>query len=133
MKLAYCGDCCNDCPRYIATLSGSKEKLRETALLMKKVGWTRDIDHPEKSKCHGCEDVELCEYRVKECCIEQDINNCGECSDYPCVKIQKAFEITQDNSEKFKMILSEEEYKMFNKAFFLKKKNLDNIRKGLKE
>ena len=35
MKLAYCGDYCNDCPRYIAILSGSEEKLRETAFLMK--------------------------------------------------------------------------------------------------
>ena len=28
-KIAYCGDCCIYCPRYIATLSGSSKKLNE--------------------------------------------------------------------------------------------------------
>ena len=131
MKLAYCGDLCNECPRYIATLSGNKEKLRKVAFLMKKVNWRYDIESPEKMRCRGCEDIDSCEYGVKECCIEKGNNNCGECSDYPCSKIQNAFEITELNREKFRKILTEEEYKMFDIVFFSKKRNLDNIKKTL--
>ena len=61
MKLAYCGDCCNYCPRYTATLSGSREKLEEVAILMSKVGWNQYLDNPEKIKCQGCQDIEICE------------------------------------------------------------------------
>ena len=127
-KIAYCGDCCNYCPKYIATLSGSKEKLKEAAILMKKVGWRYNLDDLEKTKCEGCQDVEICEYGVKKCCIERNIENCGKCTDYPCSKIEKAFEITKINAEKFKKILSKEEYEMFHKAFFLKKENLEAVR-----
>jgi len=124
-KIAYCGDCCAFCPRYIATLSGSGEKIKDVAFLMKKVGWRYNLDDPEKMKCEGCQDVEKCEYGVKECCIERNIENCGKCIDYSCSKIEKAFEITEINAEKFKKILSKEEYDLFRKAFFLKKENLE--------
>ena len=96
---------------------------------MKKAGWRYDLETPENMKCRGCQDVEKCEYDVKECCIDKKINNCGECNDYPCSKINKAFEITRINTEKFKDIFTSEEYEMFNKAFFLKEKNLEKIRK----
>jgi hypothetical protein len=128
MKIAYCGDCCDHCPRYTATLNGSMDKLKEAAILMKKVGWRHDIGTPEKMICNGCQDIESCEYGVKECCLEKNIENCGVCSDYPCSKIQNAFEITRINAEKFKKILSNKEYETFHKAFFLKKENLDKLR-----
>lgn len=127
-KIAYCGDNCSYCPKYIATLSGSIEKLNQAGLLMKKVGWRYNLVEPEKMKCEGCQDVEECEYGVKECCIERKIENCGMCIDYPCSKIEKAFEITELNIEKFKKILSNEEYELFRKAFFLKKENLEKER-----
>ena len=127
-KIAYCGDNCAYCPKYIATISGSIEKLNQAALIMEKVGWRYNLDDSEKNKCEGCQDVEECEYGVKECCIERNIENCGKCIDYPCSKIEKAFEITEINVEKFKKILSEEEYDLFRKAFFLKKENLEKER-----
>jgi hypothetical protein len=127
-KLAYCGDCCNHCPKYIATLSASTKKLKEAGILMQKVGWRYDLDFPENMKCRGCEDVEHCEYDVKECCIEKNLSNCGECEDYPCPKINRAFEITRINADKFKSILTAEEYEIFRKAFFLKKENLDRVK-----
>ena len=127
-KIAYCGDNCVYCPKFIATLSGSKEKLHQAAVLMSKVGWRYNLEDPEKNKCNGCQDVEECEYDVKKCCIERKIENCGKCSNYPCPKIEKAFEITEKNTEKFKNILSKEEYDLFRKAFFLKKENLEKER-----
>ena len=127
-KIAYCGDCCTYCLRFIATLSGNREKLKDVAFLMKKVGWRYNLDDPEKMKCEGCQDVEKCEYGVKECCIERNIENCGKCIEYPCSKIEKAFEITEINVEKFKTFLSKEEYDLFRIAFFQKKKNLEKER-----
>ena len=79
-------------------------------------------------KCEGCQDVGACEFGVKECCIEKNIINCGKCVDYPCPKIENAFEITNINIEKFKKILSKEDYEIFQKAYFLKKENLEKER-----
>lgn len=130
MRLAYCGDDCSICPRYNATLDGSEEALKKVAELMVRVGWNEEkVKDPEKLKCRGCQDIENCEYGVKECCLERKIVNCGECSDYPCPQIEKAFEITNGYAVKFRDILSKEEYKMFHQAYFLKKENLDNINK----
>ena len=130
-KIAYCGDCCTNCPKYTTNLIGNKKELKKVGHLMKKVGWRYNLDDPEKMKCEGCQDVEKCEYGVKECCIERKIENCGKCIDYPCSKIENAFEITEINVEKFKLILSKEEYEVFRKAFFLKKENLERERENL--
>ena len=124
-KIAYCGDCCTYCPKYITNLSGSRKEIKDVGYLMKRVGWRYNLDEPEKMKCRGCQDVEKCEYGVKECCIERKIENCGKCIDYPCSKIENAFEITEINVEKFKKILSKVEYEIFRKAFFLKKEYLE--------
>ena len=124
-KIAYCGDNCSYCPKYSANLIGSRKELKDVAILMKKVGWRYNLDDPEKMKCEGCQDVEECEYGVKECCIEKNVENCGKCVDYPCSKIENAFEITERNVEKFKKILSKEEYDVFKIAFFQKKENLE--------
>ncbi|MFX1258907.1 MAG: DUF3795 domain-containing protein [Promethearchaeota archaeon] len=127
-KLAYCGDCCTYCPRFIATLSGSRKKLKDVAFLMKKVGWHYNLDEPEKNKCEGCQDIENCEYGIKECCMERKIENCGKCIDYPCSKVENAFKITEGYVEKFRTILLKEEYELFRKAYFLKKENLEKER-----
>ena len=128
IKLGCCGDDCSVCPRYVATLSGSKDELKEAVKLSKKVGWNLEKTDPEEFVCHGCQDIESCEYKVKECCIEKNIENCGQCVNYPCPIIENAFEITRGYVEKFKNLLSEAEYKTFQKAFFSKKENLDKVR-----
>jgi hypothetical protein len=125
VKLACCGDVCDLCPRYTATLSGDKEKLKAVAVLLKKVGWRDRVVSEEEVICQGCETYKGdCEFGVRECCLEKNIGNCGECDDYPCDKIQRAFEINRENAEKFKRILSSEEYEIFDRAFFSKKENL---------
>ena len=126
IKLAYCGDDCSKCPRYVATISGDIEKLKESAMLMAKAGWERDTDDLEGLKCSDCQDVESCEYGVKECCLEKQIDNCGQCVSYPCSLINEAFEITRGYADNFINILSKKEYEIFHEAFFLKKENLDN-------
>ncbi len=127
-NIAYCGDNCAYCPKYSANLIGGKKKKREVALVMKKVSWRYNLDEPERMRCEGCQDVEICEYGIKECCIEKKVENCGKCVDYPCPTIEKAFEITEKNVERFKKILSSEDYEIFRKAYFLKKENLEKER-----
>ncbi len=127
--LACCGDRCDLCPRYIATLSNDKEKLTEVAILMKKLGWRDKILAPEEMTCNGCASNESCEYNVRECCLEKEIENCGICKDYPCKKIENAFEITRENAEKFRDIVTRKEYQILHEAFFLKKMNLDEVKK----
>ena len=127
-KIAYCGDNCAYCPKYSSNLIGNRKKLKSVALLMKKVGWRYNLADPEKMKCRGCQEVEKCEYGVKECCIERKVPNCGKCINYPCPIIEKAFEITEINIEKFKKILSKEEYDLFQIAYFQKKENLEKER-----
>ncbi len=108
-------------------MSGDKEKLIEAMKLSKKVGWNLEKNDPELFKCTGCQDVESCEYNIKECCLEKKIDNCGQCESYPCSKMDKAFEITAWYAEKFKNILTPEEYEIYHDAYFLKKENLDKI------
>lgn len=133
MKLACCGDDCGFCPRYDATLNQDKQKLKEIAVLWQKIGWRENIDSPETLACYGCETFNRpCEYRVRECCIEKKIENCGKCESYPCAKIEKAFEITRMNVERYKKILSKEDYEIFMKAYFLKKENLDKVNREFK-
>lgn len=130
MNLAYCGNCCDLCPRYKATESGNIEDLKKVAILMKKVGWFFNLNNPEKMKCTGCQDINPCEYSIKECCIDRGIKNCSECNNYPCEKIRIAFKKTKKNAQKFKTLLSKEKYEIFNKAFFMKKENLEQLRKN---
>lgn len=127
MKLAYCGDRCEFCPRYLATLSNDKDELKRVAILMKQAGWPHDFTNLDNNKCTGCEDINNCEYGLKECCTEMEVQNCGECPQYPCEKVKRAFEITDENAITFKNKFTKKEYETFNKAFFMKKKYLDEI------
>ena len=134
IKIACCGDDCSFCPRYFTNLSNDKEKLKEIALLWKKIGWRNDINPLESLICHGCQTfIDQCEYNIRECCLEKKIQNCGKCDFYPCDKVENAFKITKLNTVKFKTILSNKQYDIFTKAYFLKKENLDKIKKDIKK
>jgi len=65
--------------------------------------------------------------------MEKKIENCGKCGSYPCDRIENAFEITRNNVEKYKDILSKEDYQIFVKAFFSKKDNLDKVNSEFKK
>ena len=127
-KLACGGDDCGFCPRYTATFNKNEDNLRDIAILWKPIGWRKHLDPPDTLVCSGCETfTEPCEHNVRACCIEKKIENCGQCTRYPCDTIEKAFELTRTNAETYKHTLSTEEYALFVKAFFSKKHNLDNV------
>ncbi len=130
LELAYCGDDCNLCPRYIATQSNSVEKLKEVAVLWEKVGWRQNNVPPEEMVCYGCVTVKKCIYDdIRKCAKEKGIANCGFCPDYPCGKIETVFSQTETYAKLCKKICSKEEYECLRKAFFSKKQKLDKVNK----
>ncbi|MGB3480002.1 MAG: DUF3795 domain-containing protein [bacterium] len=122
-KLAYCGNDCNFCPRYIGTENNNTDELESSAEIWYKVGWRDRILTPDEMKCSGCSSAKECRYRIKECCAEKNIDNCGYCEEYACKKLKNTFKKTKEYKEKSKPILSKEDYKLLEKAFFLKKEN----------
>lgn len=53
-NMGVCGDMCDYCPRYIATQSGSVEKLKEVAVLWFKAGARSGVMPAEEMACLGC-------------------------------------------------------------------------------
>ena len=128
MKIGYCGDNCELCPRYIATKSNDRRKLKEAAELWQKVGLVDKILTPDEMICNGCESLEQCHYnQIRECAQEKSINNCGECNEYSCDKINAVFEKTATYAQRCRKECDNNDYTRLEKAFFLKKKRLDAI------
>jgi hypothetical protein len=130
LKLGFCGDDCNVCPRYIATQSGDVEQLKKVAALWYGVGYRDKIVPPEELICRGCFST-LCNVAylrdLRECALEKGIENCGKCGNYLCEKVLKVFEQTESFAKSIKEKCSKEEYECLQKAFFSKKENLDRV------
>ena len=128
LKLAYCGNDCNDCPRYIATQSGNIERLKEVAALWERLGWRDTVVSSEEMVCHGCSSANWCRYGVRECGLERGVDNCGECESYPCDKVLGMFERAKSHAENVKRECSKEDYNTFLELPFQKKENLDRVK-----
>ena len=75
-EIGFCGDDCRLCPRYIATMSGSVDKLNEVAAMWERVGWRDNVVSPEEIKCNGCKTVKWCRYNeLRECAQGREISN----------------------------------------------------------
>ena len=124
LKLAYCGNDCNQCPRYIATQSGT-EQLEQVDELWKRLGYRDELESPGKMSCYGCSSVPSCRYGIKECALEGKVDNCGRCSKYPCDKIDTMFQWTLKHVKKMKDCCSKEEYELMLNMINDKKHNPD--------
>ena len=128
LPIAFCGDDCNACPRYIATQSGDMEKLKEAAALWKQAGWRDTILPPEKMVCNGCASVEWCRYdESRKCAQDRGYDNCGKCENYPCEKMEKVFKQTELYANECKENLSNDDYERFYEAFFSKRQKINSI------
>ncbi len=127
LNLGLCGDDCNYCPRYLATVSSDEERLKEVAIMWQMIGWRNSVCSPEDMLCQGCASVKTCGLGIKECVIENGIDNCGKCGDYPCEKLVKIFEDNRKEAIISKDRLSKQDYALFQKAFFSKKERLNKI------
>jgi hypothetical protein len=129
-KLGFCGDDCSVCPRYLATQSGDAGQFRKVADLWHRVGYRDTIMPKDDLACHGCSRRTRCDrMAVRECAVEKGVENCGKCENYPCEKILQTFEETELFAKSAKDKCSKEEYKVLQKAFYEKRKNLDKINK----
>lgn len=123
-----CGDDCSFCPRYT---SKTEEELRRTAEMWYEMGFRDSIVSNEEIACTGCSRDNKCTYHITECTENKLINNCGECSEYPCETVNQMFERTQKYEAICKERCSKEDFDRLKKAFFSKKEILDAIKKKL--
>ncbi len=129
--IGYCGDDCEECPRYIATQENDREALKAAAVLWHQVGLNDRIAGSEDMICHGCAALDACHYNeIRECAQEKKLNTCGECEVYPCEKITAVFDKTRSYAETCRQACDSGDYETLKRAFFDKKKRLDAIHKA---
>ena len=86
--IACCGLDCSLCEAYLATRDGDDARKAQIAREWSALYHT-DIQ-PEQVNCDGCRaggrlsfySATLCE--IRKCCMENELENCAECVDYPC-------------------------------------------------
>lgn len=101
--ISCCGNICSECEAYIATQKNDYEKMKNLAEL-----WSTDEYKikPEEVPCYGCcskndKKFKFCsECEIRLCSVEKDVNNCAFCSQYPCKKLSKPFEMSKENKER---------------------------------
>jgi len=97
VNIAACGLVCSQCDAYRATRENSQNKLELVA-----ADWRRryhcDQIEADDIRCNGCmtESGPKCGHcesqcQIRRCALDQKINNCGECTDFPCGKLEKFF------------------------------------------
>jgi len=126
--IGVCGDNCSYCPRYIATQDGGGNELERVKELYVRLG-LGDPNFPAQDlACHGCKPDSKCTYsELRACAGEKGIDNCGFCVGYPCKLVNAAFEKTERLRSHAASICTSEEMDVLDKAFFSKRKNLEQV------
>ena len=130
--IGICGDNCSYCPRYIASRSGKTEELEEVRELWVRLG-LRDPAFPAQDlTCFGCKPENPCAYsELRDCARGKGIANCGLCEAYPCKQIETAFEKSEELRSHATRICTSKELDALYKAFFSKRRNLDQIHREI--
>jgi diamine N-acetyltransferase len=124
-KIGACGDSCDECPRFCATRSGSKDELARVSRLWFDLGLRDRVVTPDEISCKGCSPENRCAYTVqRNCAFQKGYRNCGYCREYPCAIVADTLRITEETRRKAADISG---FKSIRKAFFMKKDNLDKI------
>lgn len=129
--IAACGNDCTACPRYIAApYEKTDEQLHHTADLWKRIGYRDRIVSNEEISCRGCTPENFCRFQVVRCAFEKGVSVCSDCAEYPCENILACFETTKTFQPACRRECTDEEYAMIEKAFFMKRENLESLRRG---
>jgi ribosomal protein S18 acetylase RimI-like enzyme len=96
-------------------------------MLWYKIGCRNNIESNDEIGCNGCKKENRCRYEIISCTSSKNLHNCGECEEYPCIKINAAFEKTKEFEQKCRKVCTIDEYNTMLKASFENKKNLDEI------
>jgi hypothetical protein len=107
--IAYCGIDCSKCDSYLATQSGSYEKLEKVASKLSRLYCANVI--PAYVICDGCKTGEnhsffcsnLC--KMRKCCIENGYNYCIECADFPCKELQSELDNNTNAKDNLKKLI----------------------------
>lgn len=106
--IAYCGLDCSECPAYVATIKDDDEKRKDLA-----DKWSTEEFplKPEDVNCRGCTQktdvISFCgDCDVRECASERGVENCAQCSQYACNKLDKIFEMDAGAKERLDDIYS---------------------------
>ncbi|MGE5550361.1 MAG: DUF3795 domain-containing protein [Bacteroidota bacterium] len=125
MTIGACGDNCDLCPRFMATKSGSEERLAEVARLWLRLGLRDRLVSNDEIRCEGCRPENNCAYREqRDCAFGRKHANCGLCEDYPCKIVEKTLRRSADWKRKAEHC---RDFALIEEAFFRKKENLDRI------
>lgn len=127
-RIGACGDNCEFCHRYRATISRDSAELEKVKQLWVRIG-LRDESFPaEQLACTRCHPNEQCGHKELLACGNKNrIQNCGQCKNYPCKIVSDMFDKTERWKHDLRHKCSAEEYELLKKAFCEKKANLDWI------
>jgi len=98
--LAYCGLLCNGCPIYWTTREEDnvlKARMKSEIAKMSKELYGLDQKPEDITDCDGCRSAESRLYpgclkcQIRICAREKALENCGNCQEYPCNKLDEVF------------------------------------------
>lgn len=99
-NIAYCGIDCLKCPVYIATITDNSE-LKHSVMQDWGKLYKREFT-VEEIYCYGCRSEQLfilcsrCD--IKPCNLKRGIEQCEQCCDYPCSRIQRFYDWCQKHN-----------------------------------
>lgn len=129
--ISVCGDCCSECPRYLATLNNSSTELERVAQLWFRLGFRDRVVSADEIKCNGCQKKPDCSYGLTNCEHLIGKENCGECKFFPCAKFNAIFKKSDLGDETCKLKCNADEYLQLKRAFFNKKETLSEIHESI--
>ena len=123
--IAACGNGCAACPRYTKPpFEKTPEELHNTAVLWQKIGYRDRVVSNEEISCTGCSVENWCRYNIVKCVSGKNLENCGQCENYPCETIRECFKVTKSFIPACRAVCSDEEFDVMKRAFFEKEQNL---------
>ena len=99
-RSSYCGVNCEKCKVYIGTMADN-DKIKQEFATEWSILYKRDFKK-EDMVCKGCKSdtvfalCSLCD--ITSCNISRGIENCEDCKEFPCERIQRFFNYHKENN-----------------------------------
>jgi Protein of unknown function (DUF3795) len=127
-QLGVCGDNCDICPRYLATVADDHGALRQLAVLWTRLGWREASVTADDMKCRGCRTATTCAYpEQRACALDLGLSSCGECDRYPCPLVERSVRRTLDALDHCRDVCSPAQFASLARAYARKRENLSQV------